>query len=70
MPSARRPRNARVGHVSKKPPLNFVGRNRRPIRQQRDGGGFDVVGGLNYEVFCVGADVEADLDEVWEIELE
>ena len=46
--------------------LEFSG----PVCQQSDGGGFGVVGGLYHELFCVGAYVEADAREVWQIELE
>src|SRR5580658_4152447 len=43
---------------------------RGPVCQQRDGSGFGVVGGLDHELFCVGAYIEADSGEVWQIELE
>jgi hypothetical protein len=43
---------------------------RGPVCQQSDGGGFGVVGGLDYKLFCVGVYVEADSGEVWQIELE
>jgi hypothetical protein len=42
---------------------------RGPVCQQSDGGGFGVVGGLDNELFAVGADVVADPGEVWQIEL-
>jgi hypothetical protein len=43
---------------------------RRPVRQQSDGGGPRVVGGLDYELFTVGTDVVTDPHNVWQVEME
>jgi len=58
-PSGNFPSLLRHRLVSDSPP-EFRG----PVRQQSDGGGLGVVGGLDDELFAVRADVVADAGEV------